>query len=750
MQYKFSGSPEAINAAAQAHTATQAANAQKFTASAQQASSAAGAQASIMSAAEQRRAAEVAAQAGVASSANQATGNIYGGYAGLLGTTGGNMAQMFDSYGRNSGSYFNAVANLGANAMSNAQGVNTGLFGAYAGGNQAHQNMLGNLGAASLAGYGQAANSAMQAQAMNSTAFAKAMSDAMASNQAAVSSYGTGRGQALAALGAGMGAAGGNIANAFAQNAASAGQMAGTGASAISNLGGTLGTAAGNLSGSQMQAQSALRAAMAQASGQLGSATGSNQAALRGNMGQSQASVQNAQAQGMASLGASGNAALSGLANPMANAASNDLNYTRDMAKLGLARELGLAGTNAMGSSTGGMPIGMSLSGPEGPIASGSAGGFGGGGQASFVDPYSNMPFYTQPQNSNQAGLQSLGNLQSGILGNTGNLAGGVQDFGQTALGMLGRQSDDGAQDISRTFDRSAGQIDRESVAGGRELRQAGRAGQGAIQRQGDQATSGILAALMQGGRQIDDSQMGIMGAGQRAFDGMSTSQNAIMSSGVLDQLASGYQGGMGQLQQAFQQGQRDPREIFGQVRGDIEALSSPFLQRGSGSMRDFYGNFPEGPAFGGVAGSALDPTPYLNELRSAYDPFIGNLNNAYGAGMTGLMNMADRGGTGFNQALGGLVTGEGFYDREAQSPMERALTPRTPAETLREAREAQLLRQQYSLEDRTKQLQRIINSPAPLPYGGSSPAAAAANQNNLAAHRARQQQAQHTLASLT
>jgi hypothetical protein len=670
--FTFTGSPTAQNAAAQAHSASVNANAQ-------QQAALYGGQAQVLAAVEGRRGQEAAAAGQIGASANQAVPGIYGAYSGLLGQTGGNMAQMFDSYGRNSGAYFNAIANLGASAMGAGSAVNTGLFGAYAGGQQAYQNMLGNLGAAGLAGYGQAANSAMQAQAMNSSAFAKAMSDAMAANQAAVSSYGVGRDQSLAALGSAMGAAGGNIANAFSQNAAAAGQMAGMGSSALSNLGGTLGTAAGNTASGQAQAEAALRAAAAQASGQLGSSAASSQAALQGNLGQAVANTQSAQAQGLSNLGASGNAALQGLGAPVANAAANDLNYTRDMAKLGLARELGLAGTNAAsagmaGMGGGGDPFSMMITGPDGTIATGSApgfGGFGSGGQSTFADPYQNVPWYAQRQASNQAGLQALGGLQAGIQGNTGALAGQLQGSGQQALGMLGNQSATGAADINRVFDRSSAQIGAESAAGGQAIGEAGRAGMDEIRRQGDAAGSGILASLSQGGRQIDDSQAGVRDAADRAFSGMDSSQNAILSSGVLSQLAGGYDRGMGQLQEAFRQGQRDPREIFGQVRGDIEALSRPFLSQGAAGMGDFYNNFPEGPAWGGVAGGGVDPMPYLNALNSAYDPFLQNLNTAYTGSFAGLMNMADRGRAGFGQSLGSLNSG-GIGG--GMSPIEAAL----------------------------------------------------------------------------
>jgi hypothetical protein len=676
-------------------------------------------QAQVIAASEAARGQVGAAQAGAVGNAAAARpGGIagaYGAYAGLLGQTGGNMAQMFDSYGRNSGAYFNAIANLGANAMNAGSAVNTGLFGAYAGGQQAYQNMLGNLGAAGLAGYGQAANSAMQSQAMNSTAFAKAMADAIAANQAAVSSYGAGRDQSLAALGGAMGAAGGNIANAFSQNAAAAGQMAGMGSSALANLGGTLGTAAGNTASGQAQAEAALRASAAQAAGQLGSSTGASQAALQGNLGQAVANTQGAQAQGLSNLGASGNAALQGLAAPMANAAGNDLTFTRDMAKLGLARELGLAGTNAASAGMAGMggggsdPFSMMITGPDGTIASGSAPGFGGfgfGGQSTFADPYQNVPWYAQRQESNQAGLQALSGLQSQIQGNTGALAGQMQGSGQQALGMLGNQAATGSADINRAFDRSSGQIGAESAAGGQAINAAGRAGMDEIRRQGDAAGSGILASLAQGGRQIDDSLAGVRDAAGRAFSGMDASQNAILSSGVLNQLAGGYQGGMQQLQNAFQQGQRDPREIFGQVRGDIQALSQPFLNRGAAGMGDFYNNFPDGPAWGGVGGGSTDPMPYLNALNSAYDPFLQNLNTAYTGSFAGLMNMADRGGSGYGDALGAIGPGAtlgGLFGSDAvggqtlsqPSPYVEALGM-TPAARIRQQQDAFLAQQEF------------------------------------------------------
>jgi hypothetical protein len=243
-----------------------------------------------------------------------------------------------------------------------------------------------------------------------------------------------------------------------------------------------------------------------------------------------------------------------------------------------------------------------------------------------------------------------------------------MQDFGRTALGMLDRQSYDGASDITGIFGRSTGQIGAESAAGGRDIRRAGVSGQDAIRQQGNQASSGIRDSLLQGGRQIDASQMGIQGVAQRAFDGMNTSQNAIMSSGVLDQLAGGFMGGMGQLDRAFQQGQRDPREIFGQVRGDIQSLSSPFLEQGASAMRDFYGNFPRNQ------NQAIDASPYFAELRSAFNPFMDGLNNAYGTGVAGLNANAGRGTAGLARVLGGLVTGEGFYDRGGMSPFEDKL----------------------------------------------------------------------------
>jgi hypothetical protein len=664
-------------------------------------------QAQVIAASEAARGQVGAAQAGAVGGAAQARygaiPGVYAPYAGMLGQAGGHMAQMFDSYGRNAGQYFNAIANLGANAMSSAQGVNTGLFNAYAGGNNAYQAMLGNLGAASLAGYGNAANSAMQAQAMNSTAFAKAMADAIAANQGAVSAYGVGRDQSLAALGGAMGAAGGNIANAFSQNASAAGQMAGTGSAALANLGGTLGTAAGNTASAGSQAEAAIRAASAGALGQLGTGTASAQAGLRSNIGSSIADSQAAQAQGLSNLGASANTALSGLGAPAANAAANDLNFTRDMAKLGLARELGLAGTNAMSGAMGaggGGPIAFSVSGPQGQFASGSAPGVPGfGGGQSYVNPYANMPWYTQQQQSNQGGLQAIGDLRGGITGTTGNLAGQMQNFGGRALGMLADESSGGAADLRQTLGQTSGNIQGESSAGSRGVSDMTSQGLGMIGGQGQAAGQGIMDALMQGGRQIDDSFAGIQGASRNAFGGMNRAMGDIRSSGVLDQLNAGYGSGMGQLYSAFQQGQRDPADIFGQVRGDIEALSQPYMERGGLALDEFYRQFPEGPAWGGFPGGSVDPSPYLRELRSAYDPYISNLNSAYGSSFAGLLDMAGRAGQGFGSALGAIgdaPTLDGMFGKDkvggqmlsTPSPYVDALGM-TPAARIRQQQDA-------------------------------------------------------------
>lgn len=670
-------------------------------------------------------AAAAAAAAGQAASSQYAAiPGTYGAYAGMLNGAGGNIAQMFDSYGRNAGQYFNAIGNIGANAMASGSAVNTGLYSAYGGANNAYQATIGNLGAAALAGYGNAANSAMQAQAANSTAYYKAMSDAMAANQSANATYGIGRDQALAGLAAALGTSGANLANAYAQNAASAGKLGGDTAGAFANLGGSLATAAGNVASSRAESEAAMRGTAASALGQLGTGTATSQAALRSNIGSSLSAAQQAQAQGLAGMSASSNAALAGLGAPMATAAANDLTYTRDMAKLGLGRELGLAGTNAISGMSGGSsgPIALQMSGPQGTFASGSApsysSSYSGGGQ--YVNPYTNVPWYAQQQQSDKSGLRALGGLQSGIQSNTSDLSGSLGAFGNRTLGLLDSQAAGGSRDIADTFSRATNSVNRGAENGSRSVASGAADSLGAIDRYGMNSSTGIAAALASGNQQINAARAGIDNAANNSFAGINAARNDITSSGVLDRLADGYYSGISQLGSAYQSGRQDPVSIFDRVRYDMQGIASPFMDAAGGAMGDFYKNFPQGPAWGGYGPGGVNPTPFLQALSSAWDPYMSNLNSAYGQAMGGLGGVVQQAGSGYRDAMSAINGGPaGALAGAASGALNTAMngvSPYIDALGMTPAAEARLAQDQlreaekYTAMDRAARLREIQN----------------------------------------
>lgn len=339
-------------------------------------------------------------------------------------------------------------------------------------------------------------------------------------------------------------------------------------------------------------------------------------AAARSNAGTGMANARAANSNAAAQLGGLGSAALannsSAGANALANlgvsmkdAASNDLNYTRDMAKLGLARELGLTGANvaSAGMSAISQPSGgVSISSPDGMIA---GGGFrpatmgGAMPSARYVDPYANRQWYQDRQTSDGAGLRSLGNLQGDIVGRT------------------------------------------------------------------DRGEGSILDALAASSREIGRAGLGIDSDAGATYAGMDDTQADIMRGDVLAQLGSGYDSGMGTLRDAFQRGQQDPRSIFDQVRRDIEGLSAPYLPAGRGAMDDFYGNFPPAiPGFGGGPGQ-LNPYPYLDAIRTMYTPYMSALDGAFNASTGNLMGLANRAGQGYSTGLNSL---QGNFNRTAGS----------------------------------------------------------------------------------
>jgi hypothetical protein len=160
-QYRFSGDPTAMMAAAQAHSA----DAQ-------------------------------ARGAGVASG-NQALGQIYS----TLYQQPANFAGAFsNTYGHQAGALGN-MANAAANERSN-------LYGANAMAEAARMGALGNIGSAGLGAAGSASNAAMDAWAQNQMAYNQSLAGMQMANQNTLGTLGASRNQALSNLGGAYGGIG--------------------------------------------------------------------------------------------------------------------------------------------------------------------------------------------------------------------------------------------------------------------------------------------------------------------------------------------------------------------------------------------------------------------------------------------------------------------------------------------------------------------------------------------------------------
>lgn len=178
--------------------------------------------------------------------------NMFGTYADMMKGGAQTMGQMFGSYANAYGQYGNAIGNLYGNAANANANANADRYGAWASGLSGYNNMLGSLGASALGAYGSAANAAMQSQAMRESAYAKAMSDAIAANQAAVGTYGAGREAALASLGKSYSDTAGSVGQARGNTATAASNLGGAGATALSALGVGLGQNTANVAGNAM------------------------------------------------------------------------------------------------------------------------------------------------------------------------------------------------------------------------------------------------------------------------------------------------------------------------------------------------------------------------------------------------------------------------------------------------------------------------------------------------------------------
>lgn len=663
--YFFSGSPETIAAASAAHGATVDAESRLGAAQAQsratQNAARSNAQANVLGGMMQAPTSAFQAYA-------PAAANMFGTLGGMYNTGMGTMGQMFDSYADAFSSYGNAIGNIAGNASQARANENAGRYAAYAGGLDSYAGMMGNLGSSALAAYGSSANAAMQAAAAKDTAAMKAMADMVAANQAAAAQYGVGRDQSLAGIANAYAGAGGSLGNARANLANASANLAGAGSGALANLGTGVAQAAADASSGTAQGQAALAAALANALSGLG--VGEQNALAQNNAASSNAlaGILNASANAQAGLGGSNAALASALGSNITNAASNSLNYTRDMAKLGLARELGLASTNVASQAAASIPGvmgdlggGFSITGPDGEIASGSMPGmsYGSSGISAspiYLDPNANTPWYAAPQASDGGAMQRLDGLQSQSLDALGGLAGDVRTGALGGQSQLGSQFGQTASDIGSASAAARQQIANMATQMGGDMRDTSQSAMARIGQEGDQSRLGILATLADAAGVTAQQSAGLDSDAGSTFGGIDQTRNDVVSSGVLDSLNNNFRSSYDTLVNEYQAGRQDPRTLLSDVFNATQGLASPYLQAGQGAYDRWMGNFPEplDPALGGSG--FLDPVPYLAALQAGWSPFRSELGNAFYNQNANVLGMLQSGRGDYFNSLGGLT----------------------------------------------------------------------------------------------
>lgn len=639
---------------------------------------------------------------------NQAAASAMGAAFGTAGNMANAFGNAYGTYGQGFNQYTGALASL-ANSQANLKG---NQYAAYGSAETARQNALGQLGTAALAGYGNAANAAQQSWAANQTGYMKAMADMMGANQYATSQYGTGRETALSNLGNAYSNAGTGFANARTGLANAYGGLAGQGAQAYGNLAGALGLAGSNLGSSANQALGTMRGAAMNSMGNLGAAgagalgtiggtannalgtvggaaqnafgtIGGNTANASGMLGASannaygtlgtafgnaMGGVNQAALQGMSNLGAAGQGTLGALGTAGANMAGQfgnvtggigqtAANFTRDLAKLGLARELGLGQVNvasqgiatgpytagAIGGSLGNIfgggggnaagGAGVSIGTPDGTIASGSFGPdyFGGGGAVGAgggavggggggytggapspisLNPYANVPWYQQ-------GPQAM---DGGALASLNKLAGQGFDY----LGATGRDSMSGVREGYGAIGDGASQANARlsglNLANNAFVGDTTAAGQQALRNNAALGYGNVLSGL--------DAAANAIGGSSRFLGG---AVNDAINSGY-SSIGSQANRGAGDIMRAAQEGYGYLSDMGNQGFSGI----GQSLLGGFGGIGAESNNLTrtERDTFGGLRGlrDSITNSPVLAALSQNYGASLGALRDSYNA----------------------------------------------------------------------------------------------------------------------
>lgn len=636
-QYYFTGTPEAIRAGADSHAATTQAEAAVRGAQYQTQSNLANARANVAQA-------NVSAPVGLYGAYAAPAANMFGTLGNMYNTGIGTLGQMFDSYADAFSAYGGAIGNIAGNASQARANENAGRYAAYAGGLDAYSGMLGNLGSAALAGYGSAANAAMQSAAMRESAAFKAMSDMVGSNQAALSQYGAGRDASLANVANAYANAAGGTGMARANLAGAAANLGGAGSAALAGLGTGVADAAANAAAGTAQGQAALSAAIAQALGFTSSSQANALAQNNASANDALAGITNAASNANAGLGGATANLTSNLGSNFTDAAANTLAFTRDTGKLDLARLLGLTSSNVASQGLSGIGGiggiggggGFTITGPEGVIAEATGGGFsspgvgGSGAPPIFTDPNTNLPWYSQRQSDDGGAMAALAGLQAAGFGSLGNLGSAVGSDASAARGQSASQTAAAQQAILAAGDAGRSGLASESAAGRGTIQAALDAAMGRINAEGAEGRQAILANLAANNDVIRQQGAGLDADASTALTGIQGSQDAITGSGLLDSLNNNFRGGYDSLMSAYESGRQDPRQLLQDVYSGTQGLLSPLLGMGGNAYNNWSAGFPEplDPALGGSG--FLDPVPYLAALQAGWSPFRSELGNAF------------------------------------------------------------------------------------------------------------------------
>jgi hypothetical protein len=601
-----------------------------------------------------------AAQGSPFSSFAPAAADMYKSYSGMMGQGVGTMGQMFDSYAKAFQGYGNTIGNIAGNAGVAAANANADRYAAYSGGLSSYNNMLGALGAGALGAYGSAANAALQGQAMRETAYAKAFADSLASNQSALSQYGVGRDASLAALGNSYANLGGQVGQARGDVATAAANLSGGASTALSNLGVGMANSAANASTGTAQGRAALSAAIANALS--GAAVGQQNALASNSAGANTAlaGLGNASANSAGALGQANAAFGTGMGNSMAGVAGNAVNYTRDMAKLDLARMLGIGQLNVssqLGGSFGAPGGSVSLSGPSGLLGQGSyAGGATGisSGQAPITLPQTPGWYSSSPQYYDGGGMGALNSVADRGFGQLSGLA--SDNRSAIGAGMTNVQSNMGAalNNIMSSSQAARDAITGEAASGGSAIDAANRSAMSEMSQQGNASRAGILDALSRGTASINDQTAGLNADAARGFGGIDANSDSVRSSPVLRALQDGYASGSNQLRSVYESGRSDPASLLQQIYTNTAAMTNPFLSAGKDAYGGWMTNFPS--PLTQIPGAIQDPMPYLAALQAGWSPFMSGLDRAMTQQNANVLGILTSGQSNYNNSLGNLT----------------------------------------------------------------------------------------------